>query len=357
MRDLCSDSLDKHSHNTHKLVSWVMCTYGAAWGQGTWDLFNSQVGRVVPQPVSRVRVGSGVACRALDTCVQGTECLSAVALPILDKTDARARCCTGVLYSCGTCTQCRCPCLQVGFCPLGPAALSLRMVHTLFTLKCDGRPDWQLRCAVLLVSWMAACATQVSQRQTGWWGLVFGWVLVQGEAGGVTAHHVRWLGEGMNLYSNAHSRRAQTPLPTLAALHTLSHYSVWCFVWTSTGVLSCMQFNTEYTAFKTLCVCVSCCCCPAAGCAGVQPEMAGLLLRAAPHHPSRRQGAAARHQRHSLWHQTVCTLRGAACSLGSSQGRWPLSCLGRWWPCQQLRIGGSSSASAAAAARLGRLAT
>lgn len=56
--------------------------------------------------------------------------------------------------------------MQVGFCPLGPAALSLRMVHTLFTLKCDGRPDWQLRCAVLLVSWMAACATQVS----GFWG-------------------------------------------------------------------------------------------------------------------------------------------------------------------------------------------
>lgn len=22
MRDLCSDSLDKHSHNTHKMVSW-----------------------------------------------------------------------------------------------------------------------------------------------------------------------------------------------------------------------------------------------------------------------------------------------------------------------------------------------
>lgn len=50
---------------------------------------------------------------------------------------------------------------QVGFCPLGPAALSLRMVHTLFTLKGDGRPDWHLRAAVLLASWVAACATQV----------------------------------------------------------------------------------------------------------------------------------------------------------------------------------------------------
>ena len=65
---------------------------------------------------------------------------------------------------------CLCVCdLQLGFCPLGPAALCLRMVHTLFTLKCDGRPDWQLRCAVLLMSWMSACAMQVGQEGCRLW--------------------------------------------------------------------------------------------------------------------------------------------------------------------------------------------
>jgi hypothetical protein len=59
------------------------------------------------------------------------------------------------------CVACVVVLLQVGFCPLGPAALSLRMVHTLFTLKGDGRPDWHLRAAVLLATWVAACATQV----------------------------------------------------------------------------------------------------------------------------------------------------------------------------------------------------
>ncbi|KAF6254233.1 eukaryotic membrane protein family-domain-containing protein [Scenedesmus sp. NREL 46B-D3] len=49
----------------------------------------------------------------------------------------------------------------VGFCPMGPAALCLRMLHTLFTLKGDGPPQWHLRAAFLLVAWLAACVLQV----------------------------------------------------------------------------------------------------------------------------------------------------------------------------------------------------
>lgn len=49
----------------------------------------------------------------------------------------------------------------MGFCPLGPAALALRMVHTLFTLKANGHPNWPLRAAVILLLWLAACMIQV----------------------------------------------------------------------------------------------------------------------------------------------------------------------------------------------------
>lgn len=44
---------------------------------------------------------------------------------------------------------------------MGPAALCLRMLHTLFTLKGDGPPQWHLRAAFLLFAWLAACAFQV----------------------------------------------------------------------------------------------------------------------------------------------------------------------------------------------------
>lgn len=50
---------------------------------------------------------------------------------------------------------------QLGFCPLGPAALCLRMMRTLFLLKCEGSPDWGVRTAVLLVAWGALVGLQV----------------------------------------------------------------------------------------------------------------------------------------------------------------------------------------------------
>lgn len=59
------------------------------------------------------------------------------------------------------------------------------MVHTLFTLKCEGRPDWHLRCAVLLLSWMAACATQVRADRDGWLFACTGEEKGQGKVGRV----------------------------------------------------------------------------------------------------------------------------------------------------------------------------
>eukprot|EP00879_Flechtneria_rotunda_P010104 GHRR01010562.1.p1 GENE.GHRR01010562.1~~GHRR01010562.1.p1 ORF type:complete len:305 (-),score=111.83 GHRR01010562.1:1488-2402(-) len=44
---------------------------------------------------------------------------------------------------------------------MGPAALCLRMLHTLFTLKSDGRPDWHIWLAVVLAVWLGACLFQV----------------------------------------------------------------------------------------------------------------------------------------------------------------------------------------------------
>jgi hypothetical protein len=51
--------------------------------------------------------------------------------------------------------------LQMGFFPLGPAVLGLRMLVTLITLRHGGNTHWAVRAVAVVALWLAACCWQV----------------------------------------------------------------------------------------------------------------------------------------------------------------------------------------------------